>query len=251
MADGEEKGEEGQLVYQQGKKVKDYFIVSVRENADGYIKFSATELDTLDPCEVSYSHADFEVLFKGTEHTNPAEKEARYAWVIDRLDLTTDGGGGKRLVLRNEPTVEEEGQEAKPSSPPKAVRRERISYSERMRLKREQETLDEKRASSIALKREKNRKAFVAELQQKRKLEELKIESRRQRIDEERAQRREKAAMEKHLQEERMRRFTENEKKRAGLISQREKDRHARELGQIKDIVESQKQKKRPWKRSC
>merc|ERR1712187_801281 len=80
---------------------------------------------------------------------------------------------------------------------PKAVPKDRLTYAERTRLRVEAEKLEEKRAANIALKSEKNRKAFVAELQEKRKLEELKVASRRQRIDEERAERRERAEMKK------------------------------------------------------
>merc|ERR1712151_1062376 len=77
----------------------------------------------------------------------------------------------------------------------------RPTYAERTRLRVEAEKLEEKRAANIALKSEKNRKAFVAELQEKRKLEELKVASRRQRIDEERAERRERAEMQKRITE--------------------------------------------------
>merc|ERR1712050_251896 len=97
---------------------------------------------------------------------------------------------------------------------PKAVPKDRLTYAERTRLRQEAEKLEEKRAVNIALKSEKNRRAFVAELQEKRKLEELKMTSRRQRIDEERAERREKAEMQKHINEERAKRYEENGKKR-------------------------------------
>merc|ERR1711915_655164 len=99
-----------------------------------------------------------------------------------------------------------------------------------MGLRAEAEKLEEKRAANIALKSEKNRKVFVAELQEKRKLEELKISSRRQRIDEERAERREKAEMQKHINEERAKRYEENDKKRDAKIDILIKQRKERDL---------------------
>merc|ERR1712032_1745679 len=84
---------------------------------------------------------------------------------------------------------------------------------------------------------EKNRRAFVAELQEKRKLEELKVSARRQRIDEERAERREKAEMQKHLVEERSKRYEENDKKRDAKISLLETNRKERDVQTIQEII--------------
>merc|ERR1712217_816191 len=97
------------------------------------------------------------------------------------------------------------------------------------------EKLEEKRAANIAMKSEKNRKAFVAELQEKRKLEELKVASRRQRIDEERAERREKAEMQKHINEERSKRYEENDAKREVHITALETERKTRDLAMIRE----------------
>merc|ERR1712203_273892 len=108
----------------------------------------------------------------------------------------------------------------------------------------EAEKLEEKRAANIALKSEKNRKAFVAELQEKRKLEELKMASRRPRIDEERAERREKAEMQKHINEERQKRYDENEAKREVHIQALEAERKARDLGMIREIIDTANLKK-------
>merc|ERR1712039_682305 len=120
---------------------------------------------------------------------------------------------------------------------PKPVQRDRLTYAERVRLRQEAEKLEEKRAANIAMKSEKNRKAFVAELQEKRKLEELKVASRRQRIDEERAERREKAEMQKHINEERSKRYEENDKKREAKIDILIKQRKERDLANIQEII--------------
>jgi len=236
-------------VFQRGKKLNDeYYIVSVRDSAESTcVKFSAYELETSETFDLSYSYADFDALFKAhPELVNPTNKEGRYDWVIDRLDFTSEGGGGvKRLTLANEPTAEEEGHEGKASiGVPKPVQRDRLTYVERVRIRQEAEKLEEKRAANIAMKSEKNRKAFVAELQEKRKLEELKAQSRKQRIDEERAERREKAEMQKHITEERQKRYEENEKKREDRIKILEEERRKRDLAAIQELVEAAAQKK-------
>merc|ERR1712190_181118 len=162
-----------------------------------------------------------------------------YDWVIDRLDFTSNSSGSaKRLALGAEPTAEDESGDVKTvSAVPKVVQKDRLTYAERQRLRIEAEKLEEKRAANIAMKSEKNRKAFVAELQEKRKLEELKVASRRQRIDEERAERREKAEMQKHLVEERSKRYEENDKKREAKIGLLESKRKERDVQTIQEII--------------
>merc|ERR1712228_162236 len=144
-----------------------------------------------------------------------------------------------------EPTAEDESGDVKTvSAVPKVVQKDRLTYAERQRLRIEAEKLDEKRAANIAMKSEKNRKAFVAELQEKRKLEELKAASRRMRIDEERAERREKTEMQKRIAEERQKRYEENDKKRDERIEVLVTERKSRDLLNIKEIIEAANQKK-------
>jgi len=247
-ASGEEQEEGGPLVFQRGKKLnEEYYIISVRDNAEGAcVQFSAYELETSETYPLNYSYADFDALFKThPELVNATNREGRYDCVVDRLDFMTEGSGLKRLTLASEPTAEDEDQEGKPSvGPSKLAQKDRLTYAERLRLRQEAEKLEEKRAQSIATKSEKNRKAFVAELQEKRKLEELKAQSRKQRIDEERAERREKAEMERHVNEEKQRRYAENDKKREERIHALEDDRKRRESAEIRELVESAAQKK-------
>mmetsp|Transcript_99176 Transcript_99176/g.251861 ORF Transcript_99176/g.251861 Transcript_99176/m.251861 type:complete len:621 (-) Transcript_99176:170-2032(-) len=245
----EEQEEGGPLVFQRGKKLnEEYYIVSVRDNTEGAcVKFSAYELETSETYDLSYSYNDFDALFKThPELVNPSNKEGRYDWFVDRLDFTSEGSGGvKRLTLASEPTVEDETHESKAAiSSPKTKSKDRLTYAERQRLRQEADKLEEKRAGSIAMKSEKNRKAFVAELQEKRKLEELKAQSRKQRIDEERAERREKAEMQKHINEERQKRYEENDKKREERIMALEGERRKRDIHAIQDLVEAANVKK-------
>lgn len=245
--------ESGPLVFQRGKKLNDeYYIISVRDNAESaMLKFAAYELESSETFELSYSFADFDALFKShPELINPANKEGRYDWVVDRLDFSTDSSGGaKSLTLSSEPTAEDEGPVTKSAQSSKTIPKDRLTFAERTRLRLEAEKLDEKRAANIATKSEKNRKAFVSELQEKRKLEELKATSRRQRIEEERAERREKAEMKKRITEERQKRYDENYKKRDERIDALVGERKARDLQSIRQIIDTANQKKESLRR--
>merc|ERR1719247_4107888 len=128
--------------------------------------------------------------------------------------------------------------------------KDRLTFAERTRLRHEAEKLEEKRAANISIKSDKNRKAFVAELQEKRKVEEMKASSRKQRIDEERAERREKAEMQKRITEERQKRYEENDKKREERIEALITERKARDLQNIREIIEAANQKRRTCERS-
>jgi|Transcript_50843 hypothetical protein len=244
----EEQEESGPLVFQRGKKLNDdYYIISVRDNSEtAIVKFAAYELDSSETFELGYSYADFDALFKSNpDLVNPQNKEGRYDWVVDRLDFATDSSGGaKKLALASAPTAETEGPNTKAGPATKVVPKDRLTFAERQRLRQEAEKLEEKRAASIALKSERNRKAFVAELQDKRKLEELKAASRRQRIDEERTERREKLEMQKRIEEERQKRYDENNKKREDRIDALVCERKSRDLAAIRKIIEAATEKK-------
>lgn len=253
LAPGEQEEEGGPLVFQRGKKLNDeFYIFSVRDDPEtAYVKFSAYELESSETFELPFSYADFDALFKThAELADPANKEGRYDWVIDRLDFATEAGAGlagRKLTLASEPTVEEEAPAVKEEAG--TATKARLTYAERVRLRHEAEQLEEKRAQNIALKSERNRKALVAELQAKKKLEELKVQSRQQRIDEERAERRERAEMQRHLEEERRKRYNENDHKRESRIATLEAERKARDLAQIMDIIQTAKQGKEAMRR--
>lgn len=250
-SDGDDKEDSGSLVFQRGKKVGDeYYIISVYDYLDtATVKFSAFELESSETCDLCFSHSDFDAIFKTNTElaTATADKERRYDWVIDRLDAVPDSGGVlKHLVLLDEPTREDDGRlpASRSGVGQVAVQKDRLTYAERMRLKAEAEKLEEKREKNIALKSERNRKAFMMELREKRKLEELKLASRKQRIDEERAERRETAAAEKRILEEKTRRYSENDVKRDERIKILEAERKARDLTNIQDIIQTANAKK-------
>merc|ERR1719253_150396 len=110
LAPGEQEEGGGPLVFQRGKKLNDeFYIFSVRDDPESaYVKFSAYELESSETFDLSYSYNDFDALFKTDPVlANPANKEGRYDWVIDRLDFASETGGaaGRKLALASEPTV--------------------------------------------------------------------------------------------------------------------------------------------------
>merc|ERR1719478_899904 len=139
--------------------------------------------------------SQFEELFTNDPELRASKnKDARYHWIIVRLDFASDGSGGRKLVLGATPSPEEEE-----IGVPSSLGTGRMTYAERQRLRYETERLDEKRAQNMAAKSDKARKAFLLELQERRKMEQLKAAARQKRIEEERAERREQAILEKRL----------------------------------------------------
>jgi len=240
--------EKGILVYQRGKKLnEEYYIVSVHDNQEkATVTFTAYELESSDSFALSYSYSELDALFKhNAELANPAMRDLRYEWVVDRIDFVSDGtGGAKRLTLASEPTPEDiDGTELSKGS--KKIPTTSMTYAERQKARQEVERLEEKRSQMIAQKAEKARKAFLAELQEKRRLEQLKAAARMQRIGEERNERREREAMQKRIKEEKNRRYEENDKKRQERVVQLESERHTRDLGRIMDIIQQDLQAKK------
>mmetsp|Transcript_55325 Transcript_55325/g.161473 ORF Transcript_55325/g.161473 Transcript_55325/m.161473 type:complete len:624 (-) Transcript_55325:50-1921(-) len=238
-----------QLVFQKSRKLHgECFIISVHDNAGAAcLLFSAYELESAETHKLSYSHAEFDAMFQAhPDLADPANKEGRYSWVVDRLDLVSEAGGAnKRLTLSSEVTEAGQGS-ALPSARPtsssrRAPSRDRLTYAERVKLREEAEKLEAKRASNAGHRHERNRKAFVAELNEKRKLEELKQTARRQRIEEDRAERRERAEMDKHIRKERARRYDENDRKRDERIGVLESERRVRDRAAIQDILDKAK----------
>merc|ERR1719163_2628386 len=82
------------------------------------------------------------------------------------------------------------------------------------------------------------------ELQERRKMEQLKAAARQKRIEEERAERREQAVLEKRLKEERLQLYKQNDDKRTKAIHTLETDRARRDEQRIRGLIEEDKQRK-------
>merc|ERR1719313_2245152 len=186
--------------------------------------------------------SQFEELFANEPELRAASKnkDARYHWIIVRLDFASDGTGGRKLVLGATPSPEEEE-----IGVPSSLGTGRMTYAERQRLRYETERLDEKRGQNIAAKSDKARKAFLMELQERRKMEQLKAAARQKRIEEERAERREQAVLEKRLKEERLQLYRQNDDKRTRAINTLETERARRDEQRIRGLIEEDKQRKR------
>lgn len=96
--------ESGNLVFQRGKQIKgEYCIISVWE-CSSCIKFSAYEPESSDTFELVYSYPEFSALFRyHPDLGDPAKKERRYDWVLDRLDFTLDSSGSPECLVLSMP----------------------------------------------------------------------------------------------------------------------------------------------------
>jgi len=238
--------EDETLIYQEGRQINDdFYICGVLENLEANtLSFAAWELESSDAQRITFPFAQFDELFA----TNPdlrsgKNRDARFHWVIVRLDFHSDGVGGRKLILGAEPTPEDPE-----IGVPSSLGTGRMTYAERQRLRFETERLDEKRAQNIAAKSDKARKAFLQELQDKRKMEQLKAAARQKRIEDERRERREHRALEKRAKEERQQRYKENDEKRNHAIQQVEADRAKRDDERIRGVIEEDRKRKKERK---
>merc|ERR1719272_895041 len=172
MPDKEE--EKGKLDYQRGKKLnEEYYIVSAHDNAEkATVTFAAYELESSETFCLPYSYSELDALFRHhAELANPANREGRYEWVIDRLDFVSDGTGTKRLSLASEPTPEDaDGTERAVA---KKVPTDRMTYAERQRQRQDMERLEEKRAQMIAQKVPTDRMTYAERQKQRQEMEKL------------------------------------------------------------------------------
>jgi len=191
-----------------------------------------------------YSYSDLDALFKNNvELADPSNKEARFEWVVDRLDIVSDGAGGKKLTVASEPTQDD--MDPSDRNVAKKVPTNRMTFAERQKQRQELERLEEKRSQMLAQKSERARKVFLAELQEKRRLEQLKAAARMQRITEEREERKEREAMQKRLKEDQRRKYEENDTKRQERVDALEGERHKRDLDKILSIKEQDQTEKK------
>jgi len=95
----DKEDEKGVLVYQRGKKLnEEYYIISVHDNLEKVtVTFAAYELESSETFTLPYSYSELDALFKSNmELADPSNKEARFEWVVDRLDFISDSGGSKK-----------------------------------------------------------------------------------------------------------------------------------------------------------
>ncbi|KAF4678237.1 hypothetical protein FOL47_003299 [Perkinsus chesapeaki] len=237
----------GDLVFQEGKKVEgEYYIVSVYDDPEvSRIHFAAYELEKDLTYTLTYTYSDFDELFRQAvssfELMNPNNTDARYHWVIERLDFVVqDYLGNKVLCLAPEPTAIGEVDmvdEAKPSKGSSSETQKNSTHDSaaphaegskldpalRQQLQKELLKMDESGLHVNMMKSEGVRKQFLADVQSKRQLEQLKAEQRLIKLDEDRATRLAKMQLENKLMQQKALKYKAESTNRTQLVGELEK----------------------------
>merc|ERR1719491_1694058 len=109
----------GSLVFQEGKKIEgEYYIIAVYDDPErNTVSFSAYELETNQTYTLAYTYSEVDELFRyNSELMNPTNRDARYHWIIERLDFVValdSATGARKLCLAPEPTPEDTGEKKK------------------------------------------------------------------------------------------------------------------------------------------
>mmetsp|Transcript_31347 Transcript_31347/g.73108 ORF Transcript_31347/g.73108 Transcript_31347/m.73108 type:complete len:643 (+) Transcript_31347:83-2011(+) len=175
----------GTLIFQEGKCIEgEYYVIAVYDDpASSTISFSAYELEN--DCTYTYplTYSEFDNHFRfDAELMNPANQDARFHWVIERLDFIQDRNDQKILCLASEPTPEEDDEEItrQPKKaagiPPPAGGK--IDPATRAKLLSELDTQDDSKMHDALVRSEDARKAFLTELFSRRQLHQLKATQR-------------------------------------------------------------------------
>mmetsp|Transcript_15661 Transcript_15661/g.35231 ORF Transcript_15661/g.35231 Transcript_15661/m.35231 type:complete len:643 (-) Transcript_15661:104-2032(-) len=175
----------GTLIFQEGKCIEgEYYVIAVYDDPSSCtISFSAYELEN--DCTYTYplTYSEFDNHFRfDAELMNPANQDARFHWVIERLDFIQDRNDQKILCLASEPTPEEDDEELtrQPKKaagiPPPAGGK--IDPATRAKLLAELDTQDDSKMHDALVRSEDARKAFLTELFSRRQLHQLKATQR-------------------------------------------------------------------------
>jgi len=196
---------QSQLVYQEGKQIEgEAYIMSVYEDpSQCRLTFAAYELETDQVYTLPYSYAQLDEIFQfNSELVNPNNRDARYHWIIERLDfvLVDLQKGTKTLTLAMEKTPESAAPKMKAKV--KGELTSTIDAELRAKLLGELATYDTSALQSELVKSEGARKTFLRELFAKRRIEQLKAQQRQVKVDEVREERRAKLMSNKVLLEE-------------------------------------------------
>lgn len=185
----------GSLIYQEGKNIEgDYYVVAVYDDPqECTISFSAYELENDQTFTYPFHYSEFDDLFRfDSELMNPSNQDARFTWVIERLDFVQDARGQKVLCIGQEPTQDVEDDEALVEEKPQATSAVptqtggKITAATRAKLIKELDTHNDDKLHEVLVRSEGARKRFLAELHAKRQLEQLKAAQRLQKADDER-----------------------------------------------------------------
>ncbi|CEM08433.1 unnamed protein product [Vitrella brassicaformis CCMP3155] len=237
---------DGQLVYSEGRKIgSDYCVCHVYENAEQscYI-FAVFELETGETSLVRYSYHDFDDLFKyNRDLMNRANQDARFHWLIGRLDFLWETPSKRVLAVATEADVDP-GELV--TYPRKATGRPGVPPSDKAKIKSDLDKEDEFKQQAYLVKSERARRVFLQELKEKRRIEQMKAAARSQKLDTERAERIGRLQEIKRVQAERCKEahavdeIKEAKKKPLWLQAEEERKKHLTEEPQRGEALTEQ-----------
>mmetsp|Transcript_6756 Transcript_6756/g.25402 ORF Transcript_6756/g.25402 Transcript_6756/m.25402 type:complete len:634 (-) Transcript_6756:215-2116(-) len=249
---------QGGLVYQEGKNIEgEYYIIAVFDDPDMYtVSFSAYELEN--DCTYTYpiTYEEFDEFFRfNPELLNPSNVDARFHWVVERLDFVTDHVGQKVLCVSEEPTPEGDtydqdddpeadlpgaeqsfsGAESKIADAASGL----VNAETRTRLLKELDCANSVRAQRGLIRSEAARRKFLTDLFKKRTLEQLKAQQRLQKNDEERQARMSKLADIRSKQKEKSTKSRDMEEAQKSTMLQLEVLKKQKQANDIRKLIAS------------
>lgn len=237
----------GSLVFQEGKEIEgDYYIVAVYDDpATAVVSFSAYELENDSTFTYPLTYAEFDKLFQfDAELMNPSNQDARFHWVIERLDFVQDNRAQKVLCLAQEPTpmLEDEDEVVFAEDIPKAKEHVavggRVDAATRAKLLKELDNQDEERQQITLVKSEAARRRFLADLHAKRQLEQLKASQRLLKTDEERESRLKKLELMKEAQKRKAELYRAGQEAKKNTMAQLEVLMKQKEAQAIRKLIQ-------------
>ncbi|KAF4736650.1 hypothetical protein FOZ63_002244, partial [Perkinsus olseni] len=217
----------GDLVFQEGKKVEgEYYIVSVYDDPElSRIHFAAYELERDLTYTLTYTYSDFDELFRfNAELMNPNNTDARFHWVVERLDFIVQDYLGNKIDMAAEVDPRQERKSRQQDgSIPTDPEGSKLDPALRQQLQKELLKMDESSLHVNMMKSEGVRKQFLADVQSKRKLEQLKAEQRLIKLDEDRANRLAKMQSENKLMQQKALKYKTESANRTQLVGELEK----------------------------
>jgi len=236
---------QSQLVYQEGKQIEgEAYIMSVYEDpSQCRLTFAAYELETDQVYTLPYSYAQLDEIFQfNSELVNPNNRDARYHWIIERLDfvLVDLQKGTKTLTLAMEKTPESAAPKMKAKV--KGELTSTIDAELRAKLLGELATYDTSALQSELVKSEGARKTFLRELFAKRRIEQLKAQQRQVKVDEVREERRAKLMSNKVLLEEKALKYKQEQEQRSATLASIEQMMRQKDLAAVRKLREQKLQ---------
>merc|ERR1719424_823962 len=237
----------GSLVFQEGKEIEgDYYIVAVYDDpTTAVMSFSAYELENDSTFTYPLTYAEFDKLFQfDAELMNPSNQDARFHWVIERLDFVQDNRAQKGLCLAQEPTpmLEDEDEVVFAEDIPKAKEHVavggRVDAATRAKLLKELDNQDEERQQITLVKSEAARRRFLADLHAKRQLEQLKASQRLLKTDEERESRLKKLELMKEAQKRKAELYRAGQEAKKNTMAQLEVLMKQKEAQAIRKLIQ-------------